>query len=187
MKNTTLERNAYIITVDEYKHKIYMSYERFTFIGQNPFKKFSNATKKDVPLEPMVFIVLSSLVGVRCATLIPPAALRFSLVITKIQSFNSSGLMARSHCTGRGQGTGTGTRQGTMDFYIMLCTVHITQGQEPGMGMGTGTNGLHTHSPLGPVPVLSNRFCCTLFHSWSCSLVGKFFFWLNLNKIVLYL
>ena len=86
MKNTTLERNAYIITVYEYKHKIYMSYERFTFIGQNPFKKFSNATKKDVPLEPMVFIVLSSLVGVRCATLIPPAALRFSLVITKINS-----------------------------------------------------------------------------------------------------
>ena len=78
-------------------------------------------------------------------------------------------LMARSHCTGPRQGTGTGTGQGTMDFYIMLCTVHITQGQGPGTGTGTGTNGLHTHSPPGPVLglVLSNRFCCTLFHSWT--------------------
>ena len=62
------------------------------------------------------------------------------------------GLMARSHCTGTGQGT--------MDFYIMLCTVHITQGQGLGTGKGTGTNGLHTNSTLGPVPglALSNSF-----------------------------
>ena len=76
--------------------------------------------------------------------------------------------MARSHCTGTGQGT--------MDFHIMLCTVHITQGQGPRTGTGMGTNGLHTYSPPVPVPglvlgpVLSNRFCCTLSHSWSCYL-----------------
>ena len=70
--------------------------------------------------------------------------------------------MGRSHCTGPGPGQGTGTGQGAMDFYIMLCTVHITQGRGPGMGTGMGTNRLHTHSPPGPVlgwvlgPVLSH-------------------------------
>ena len=39
--------------------------------------------------------------------------------------------MAHTHCKGPGQGTGLGT----MDFYIMLCTVHTTlrlgSGPEP--------------------------------------------------------
>ena len=35
----------------------------------------------------------------------------------------------------------TGMGQGTMDFYIMLSTVHITQG----LGMGTG--------PMGCIPI----------------------------------
>ena len=48
-------------------------------------------------------------------------------------------LMARSQCTEPGPGQGTG--QGMMDFYIMLCTFHITQGQGPGRGTGAGTNG----------------------------------------------
>ena len=50
--------------------------------------------------------------------------------------------MANSNCTEPGPGT--------MDFYIMLCTVHTTprpgMGQE--MGMGMGTNGFHTHFPI---------------------------------------
>ena len=82
-------------------------------------------------------------------------------IFLSITALTPLGVMARSHCTGPGQGTG----QGTMDFYIMLCTVHITQGQ--GQGPGMGTNGLHTHS--SPGPVLSNRFCCTLSHSQSRS------------------
>ena len=51
--------------------------------------------------------------------------------------------MAHSHCMG----------PGTMDLYTMLCTVHTTLRQEPGQGMGMGTNGLHTHFPV-PFPVL---------------------------------
>ena len=35
--------------------------------------------------------------------------------------------MVHAHCTKTGTGTGSGT--GTMGFYIMLCTVHTTQGQ----------------------------------------------------------
>ena len=42
--------------------------------------------------------------------------------------------MALSHCTEPGQGTGMGTGQNMMNFYIMLCTVHITQGQRLGTG-----------------------------------------------------
>ena len=39
--------------------------------------------------------------------------------------------MAHTHCTGPGTGQETGS--GTMDFYIMLCTVHTTlrRGTEP--------------------------------------------------------
>ena len=50
--------------------------------------------------------------------------------------------MAHSHYTG----------PETMDFYIMLCTVHTTPRPGMGQGMGTGTNGFHTHFP-GPSPV----------------------------------
>ena len=46
-------------------------------------------------------------------------------------------LMARSHCTGTGPGT--------MDFYIMLFTVHTTPRPGTGQGAGTGTDGFHTH------------------------------------------
>ena len=56
-------------------------------------------------------------------------------------------VMACSHCTGPGMVLGLGP--GMMGLYIMLCTVHTTQGQ----GTGTGTNGLRTHFPV-PVPLL---------------------------------
>ena len=49
-------------------------------------------------------------------------------------------------------GTGQGMVLGTMGLYIMLCTVHTTQGQ----GQGTGTDGSKPISPPGPVP--GNRF-----------------------------
>ena len=60
-----------------------------------------------------------------------------------------NGIMVHSHC----MGPGPGTEPGMMGLYIMLCTVHTTQGQGQGTGMGTGTNGLYTHFPIpGPVP-----------------------------------
>ena len=37
--------------------------------------------------------------------------------------------MGQTHCTGPGEGQGQGTGLGTMGFYIMLCTVHTTQGK----------------------------------------------------------
>ena len=43
--------------------------------------------------------------------------------------------MAQSHCTS----------PGTIDFYIMLCTVHNTLRPGTGQGIGTWTNGFHTH------------------------------------------
>ena len=49
--------------------------------------------------------------------------------------------MIHTHCTGPGQGPGT------MGFYIMLCTVHTTQ------GLGQGTIVLYRACPgPGPVP-----------------------------------
>ena len=50
-----------------------------------------------------------------------------------------------SHCTGLGPGMG----QGTMGFYIMLCTIHTTQGQGWGPGMGLGSDGFQTHFTTG--------------------------------------
>ena len=44
-------------------------------------------------------------------------------------------------------GTRTGTRMEMMDFCIMLCTVHTTQGQT--QGTGPGTNGFQTHFTTG--------------------------------------
>ena len=43
--------------------------------------------------------------------------------------------MGQTHCTGPGAGQGQGTGLGTMGFYIMLCTVHTTQGKGWGLGI----------------------------------------------------
>ena len=55
--------------------------------------------------------------------------------------------MARSHCTEPGTGMGMGP--GKMDFYVMLYTIHTTQGQEQGRGTGLGMDGFQIHFTTG--------------------------------------
>ena len=67
-------------------------------------------------------------------------------------------LIACSHCTGPGTGVEMGP--GTIDFYIMLCTVHTTSEHGHAQGMGQCTIGLHTHFPVpGPVPASAPGPC----------------------------
>ena len=60
--------------------------------------------------------------------------------------------MVHWHCMGLGMGTGLEPGLGTVDLYIMPLTVHTTQAQRRGTGLGT--NKLHTHCPV-PFPILN--------------------------------
>ena len=65
------------------------------------------------------------------------------------------GVMAHTHCTGQGQGQGWET----MGFYIMLCTVHTTQ------GLGQGQRPVVSFVPiLVPVLVLVQSCAVCMSH-----------------------
>ena len=55
-------------------------------------------------------------------------------------------VMAHSFCTGPGIRMEPGLGPGMMGLHIMPLTIHTTQ--EQGQGTGLGTNGLHTHFPV---------------------------------------
>ena len=72
--------------------------------------------------------------------------------------------MAHSHCTG----PGPGTAPGMMGLYIMLCTVHTTQGHGWGQGQGQGTDGFQTYFTTG-TGTGQQVFYYTLYHSLCCN------------------